>query len=105
MRGGPERRLSLTVTDGHGTATLTVRDTGPGVPPDVLPRIFAPFFTTKSHGTGLGLAIAQRMVEGLSGRITAERPPEGGMCFRIELPTAGTPDVAGSAAPPYAARR
>lgn len=68
---------------------VTISDTGPGIPFDVLPKIFDPFFTTKSvgRGTGLGLAISQEIVREHDGSIIGYNNPDGGACFRIELPT------------------
>lgn len=67
---------------------IEVRDTGPGVPPDVLPRIFEPFFTTKAvgEGTGLGLALAYGIVKDHAGEILAKNDRRGGARFRIVLP-------------------
>jgi PAS domain S-box-containing protein len=66
----------------------TVRDTGHGIPPDVLSRIFEPFYTTKEvgKGTGLGLAIAYGIVQEHGGQIVAANHPEGGALFTVELP-------------------
>jgi len=70
---------------------LRVADTGPGIPEEVLPHLFTPFFTTKEpgQGTGLGLSITYSIVEAHGGQITVERPPEGGAAFLVELPPAG----------------
>jgi signal transduction histidine kinase len=70
-----------------GGMVLTVDDTGPGIPEDVLERIFNPFFTTKHSGTGLGLAIVHRVIEAHGGQITAEnrKAPDRGARFRIVL--------------------
>jgi two-component system, cell cycle sensor histidine kinase and response regulator CckA len=69
-------------------AVITVRDSGKGIPPDVLPRIFEPFFTTKARhqGTGLGLAIVRSGVELAGGRIQVESTPGAGTTFRLSLP-------------------
>jgi signal transduction histidine kinase len=84
-----------------GARTLTVRtqavdhrvivevlDTGPGIPPEVLPRIFDAFFTTKdaNEGTGLGLWVSYDIVEQHGGRLTAGNRPGGGAVFTVELP-------------------
>jgi two-component system, NtrC family, sensor histidine kinase HydH len=85
---GPTRRLSIAVDCVNGTGRLRLQDSGPGVPPDVLPRLFEPFFSLKPHGTGLGLAIAKRTIEAHGGRIEATMPPSGGLTLRIDLPLA-----------------
>jgi two-component system sensor histidine kinase HydH len=64
---------------------LTVCDSGPGIPPGVLDRIFNPFFTTKDTGTGLGLAIVHRVVEAHEGSITASNIEGGGAKFEIRI--------------------
>jgi len=64
---------------------VIVRDSGPGIPADVLDRIFNPFFTTKDTGTGLGLAIVHRIVEAHEGTIMASNPQGGGAQFEIRI--------------------
>jgi two-component system sensor histidine kinase HydH len=64
---------------------LTVTDTGRGIPPEVLDRIFNPFFTTKDTGTGLGLAIVHRVVEAHDGLIIAGNEEHGGARFEIRV--------------------
>ncbi len=71
---------------------IEVRDSGPGISPDDLERIFSPFFTTKPQGTGLGLAIVRKVVDAHDGRIDAASAPERGATFRITLPV--VPSVA-----------
>ena len=65
---------------------LDVRDDGPGVPADVLERMFNPFFTTRAAGTGLGLAIVHRIVDAHGGRVDVRNNPGGGAIVRILLP-------------------
>jgi signal transduction histidine kinase len=64
---------------------LVVRDSGPGIPPQVMDRIFNPFFTTKETGTGLGLAIVHRVVEAHDGTILVTNPEGGGARFEIRV--------------------
>lgn len=75
---------------GEPFAALHVIDTGPGIPGDVLPRIFEPYFTTKpkgvAGGTGLGLAITRRLIEAHGGRIDVVSETDRGTDFTISLP-------------------
>ncbi len=65
---------------------IRVRDNGPGVAEEHLPRLFDPFFTTRSKGTGLGLAVVAMTVEHLGGRVRVSNHAEGGAEFLIDLP-------------------
>jgi signal transduction histidine kinase len=65
---------------------VDVVDDGPGVPADVIDRIFSPFFTTKPQGTGLGLAIVRKIVNAHDGRIDLNTMAAGGTQFRVTLP-------------------
>jgi len=65
---------------------VEVRDSGPGIAPDDLERIFSPFFTTKPQGTGLGLAIVRKVVDAHDGHIDAVSAPGRGATFRVTLP-------------------
>jgi len=73
----------------HGTGPtilITIADNGPGVPPDVMDRIFSPFFTTKPQGSGLGLAIVRKIVDAHDGRIDVVERAGGGTVFRVTMP-------------------
>jgi signal transduction histidine kinase len=69
-------------------ARIAVSDTGAGIRPENLDRIFEPYFTTKEGGTGLGLALTHRIILEHQGSIRAENGPGGGACFVIDLPVA-----------------
>jgi hypothetical protein len=85
---------------------LEIADTGRGIPPEVLARIFEPLFTTKpaGEGTGLDLSLCRSIVEDHGGTVTVESVPGRGTMFGIELPvTAPPPAAAREAAPAPAA--
>jgi signal transduction histidine kinase len=71
-----------------GRVEITVVDDGKGIPADLLPRIFTPFYTTREGGTGLGLPIARRVVEAHGGTLDIESVPEVGTRAVIDLPIA-----------------
>jgi signal transduction histidine kinase len=73
-----DRRADQTVIEIH--------DGGPGIPEELLPRLFKPFFTTKARGAGLGLTIVRKCLEVMGGSIGVESKPEEGTTFRIVLP-------------------
>ncbi|MAG31257.1 MAG: hypothetical protein CL908_10265 [Deltaproteobacteria bacterium] len=81
------------------TVEISVSDTGIGMEPDVLARIFDAFYTTKERGkgTGLGLLVSQRIIRDHGGRILAESAPGMGTTFRITIPTAPAADDSGEA--------
>ncbi len=86
---GVDAAISLTtVLDGTRVVVL-VRDRGPGIAPEDLPKIFDPYFTTRRTGTGLGLAISRNIVEGLRGTIAVDSRPGEGTTVRIVLPVGG----------------
>ena len=68
---------------------LTVKDTGSGIPPDILSHIFEAFVTSKKTGTGLGLTITHDIIQQHHGHITAENDPQGGAIFNVWLPLGG----------------
>ena len=69
----------------HDDVLITVADEGKGIPPETLPNIFRPFFTTKGHGTGLGLSLARRIVESHGGQIEVRSEVGKGTQFVIRL--------------------
>jgi signal transduction histidine kinase len=87
----PEQRL-ITIRSSSGAADvqIAVSDTGPGLPPEIIDKLFKPFLTTKSHGLGIGLTIAHSIVSAHGGTIVARANPSGGTTFTVNLPR-GTP--------------
>jgi signal transduction histidine kinase/HAMP domain-containing protein len=86
MPRGGTLRVSTTHDEGSGEVTITVEDTGEGLTPEALRRLFEPYFSTKTSGTGLGLAIVLRTVEAHGGRIDVSSRPGNGAAFRLRLP-------------------
>ncbi len=86
----PVQATKLNRPIGSAFLRCTVRDTGAGIPPEVLPRIFDPFFTTKEvgHGTGLGLYMVQGIVTQSGGTVEVESRPGEGTAFHLLLPLA-----------------
>ena len=80
----------VTRPEGPDAIRVEIRDTGPGIPPELLERIFEPFFTTKPAGvgTGLGLPICRRIVTELGGRIGVKSQPGQGSLFWVLLRSA-----------------
>ncbi|MBN1655068.1 MAG: hybrid sensor histidine kinase/response regulator [Deltaproteobacteria bacterium] len=85
-----EKTITIRVTEEREEAKIVISDTGPGIPPENIGRIFDPYFTTKKKSTGIGLAVAQELAKQAGGRVSVESPPGQGATFVISLPLAGT---------------
>src|SRR5712691_1661942 len=87
-----QQRLIVHTRRNDTVVRIEVEDTGPGIPPNLVERIFNPFFTTKptGSGTGLGLSISLGIVREHGGRIWAENAPTGGARFVVEIPIVAT---------------
>jgi len=88
MQDRPRRRIDVASRRTDQGVRVTVSDTGPGIPPEQLEQIFAPFFTTRPDGLGLGLNICRTIVEAHGGFMTVENPASGGAAFSFTLPVA-----------------
>jgi two-component system sensor kinase FixL len=87
MTGVPERRLAISSAPSpDDMVELSVADTGEGLSPEVLDKLFQPFVTTKKHGMGVGLSICRTIVEAHGGRIWTEPNTPQGAIFRFTLP-------------------
>lgn len=78
--------LGVSLQAGNGHATIAIRDSGPGISPEALAKIYSMYFSTKSGGTGIGLYVARSVVESHGGRIEVESVPGKGTCFTVSLP-------------------
>jgi two-component system CheB/CheR fusion protein len=85
-------KLTITATAKNGKATITLQDTGEGIPEKVRSNLFTPLVTTKAKGQGFGLSVVKRFTEAMDGTVTFESEVGKGTKFRIELPidSAGT---------------
>jgi signal transduction histidine kinase len=80
------KRILVTSTLESQKIILTISDSGPGIAPEIIGKIFDPYFTTKSDGTGIGLSLCHRIVMDHGGSLTVADSKLGGTEFRIELP-------------------
>jgi signal transduction histidine kinase len=87
------RAVVLGTSARSGEVEIFVRDTGPGLSPEVRLRVFEPFFSTKTQGLGMGLAIVRSIVERHRGRVRADNEDAGGAVFRVQLPIANRAGV------------
>ena len=96
MPKGGVIRISSSVgrSENGGFVDLVVEDQGVGVPPENIPRLFDPYFTTRTDGTGLGLAIADRIITNHGGTILVESAPGEGTSMTVRLPSAEVSAVA-----------
>lgn len=79
--------LSVHARNGDGRVRIDVRDSGPGVPPELREKIFEPLYTTKARGIGLGLAVSRSLAIANRGSLSVTNHPEGGAVFTLDLPT------------------
>jgi signal transduction histidine kinase len=93
---GPDGQVRVTAEATEGGVRVEIRDSGAGIAPEDLDRIWEPEFTTKSSGTGLGLPMALQTIHFHQGRLQGRNHPEGGAVFLVELPVAWTQGAASS---------
>ena len=86
-----------------GWVRLDIGDTGPGIPPEILDKIFTPFYTTKARGTGLGLAVVKKVVDRHGGRVDVTTEAGRGSVFHLFIPLVSPGAGGGSPAPGQAA--
>ncbi|HHI02184.1 MAG TPA: hypothetical protein ENL22_01520 [candidate division Zixibacteria bacterium] len=83
LNGG---KISISLISSENSATLSIKDNGPGIPEEIREKVFNPYFSTKESGTGLGLAIVYQIVEEFDGQIELKSPSGEGTEFIIKLP-------------------
>jgi len=88
--GLPTPKITIAVAAQDDEVRISIRDSGPGISPEVLPHLFEPFYTTKAtgQGLGLGLAISLTIIQGFGGKLEADNPEDGGAQFVITLSAA-----------------
>jgi signal transduction histidine kinase len=79
-------RVSITLNKGDSGLVISFRDSGSGIAPDNLQRIFEPFYTTKTDGTGLGLAVTRKIIEAHGGKLAIESEAGQGTTVSVSLP-------------------
>ncbi len=79
-------RIVPRIEDDRPGVCLDIMDDGPGIPEDVMTRIFEPFYTTKETGTGYGLYLSAEILREHGGKLSVRNQDEGGACFSLWLP-------------------
>jgi len=80
-----EGKVVIECESDGGSFVLSVKDNGKGIEPDLLEKVFTPFYTTREKGTGLGLAVASKIIEAHGGKLWAESVPGNGTAFYVRL--------------------
>ena len=96
LEGAERRKIEVVATPWHGGRCIVVRNSGPPIPPDILPRLFEPFVTSKppGKGLGLGLTISAHIVREFGGRLRARNLSPSGVEFSMDFPSASGPATA-----------
>ena len=84
---------AVSIASQQGQLRITVRDYGTGMPVDILPKAFLPYYSTKVDGSGIGLSICREISDGYQGQITWNNHPEGGLQIDVHLPHSVIPVV------------
>jgi PAS domain S-box-containing protein len=84
---GSDGLLLILASNINNKVTITIQDTGPGILPENMEKLFAPFFTTKADGTGLGMVVVKKLVEENQGTIDVSSIPDKGTTFIISFPS------------------
>ncbi|WP_163779926.1 hybrid sensor histidine kinase/response regulator [Myxococcus vastator] len=103
-----ENQLTLSLREETDAVVLSVADTGRGIPPEILPHVFNPFFTTRGEGMGMGLPICREIVTSLGGDLRVHSEPGKGTTVEVTLRRAARPEpkvASREAAPTHRARR
>lgn len=109
MPNGGQLAIMVSTNADAGTAEISIRDTGTGIPPEKLPKIFEPFFSTKKAdengqgGTGLGLALCRKIIETHNGRIRVESVVGKGTTFTLRFPLVEAPALISTSRAPVEA--
>ena len=103
VEAGPRELLISTEQTQTGGVLVSVRDSGPGIDPDHLDRVFEAFYTTKSSGVGMGLSICRSIIDAHGGRLWADMNASRGAVFRFTLPDADK-ELTNSLRPAHLAR-
>ena len=88
VRDAPRREIGVFARATGDEMTLGIDDSGPGIPPEMLGRLFEAFVSSKPDGMGVGLSISRTIVEAHGGTLAAANGAAGGACFRVNLPLA-----------------